>query len=127
MVERVSVSGKVFLDGQPLVAGAVVFRSDARAPDGTAVTAFGFVENGEYAIDLADGPAVGSSRVEFRSKPRQREQLEDEMDQAARKRSRRPTQMSVVEIPEKYGSDSPLRVEIRQGENRHNFELETQQ
>lgn len=124
-VERASVSGTVTLDGQPLQAGAIVFQSDRQLPDGDSVTAFGFIENGAYRIDLDDGPAVGSARVEFRPKPLQREELEDVVDQAAKSQSRRSLQMEIVKIPEKYGEASTLLVEMSPGQNRHDFQLES--
>lgn len=125
MVQRASVSGKVTLDGKPLEAGIIVFHSDPKKTDGAAVNAFSFVENGFYHIDADQGPAIGSARVEFRSKPLQREQLEDVVDHAAKSRSRHQPPMTVVEIPTKYGSESKLQVEMLEGENNHDFQLDS--
>lgn len=124
-VERVSVSGTVTLDGQPLEAGAIVFHCAGQAPDGVAITAFGFIENGSFDIDADDGPAVGSARVEFRPKPLQREALEEAVDQAAMSRTRRTRQTTIVEIPAQYGEDSELQVELAPGKNRQDFHLDS--
>lgn len=124
MSQRVSVSGQVTLDGQPLKAGAIVFRIEGQASNDSS-TAFGFVEDGSYCIDADNGPAVGLANVEFRPKPLQREALEQALDQAFQSRTRRPTKTTIVDIPAKYGEGSQLRTQLSRGENRCDFHLES--
>lgn len=123
-VQRVDVSGTVTLNGQPLSAGAIVFHCDSPTPDVDSAIAFGFVKDGVYAIDAHEGPTIGMARVEFRSKPLQRGEFEDAVDLAAKSTRPRPPQTTVVAIPEKYGEQSTLTVELTAGENRHDFQLD---
>lgn len=126
-VTRVSVSGTVTLDGQPLSAGAIVFHgASSPTTGGDAVIAFGFVENGWYEIDADSGPAVGPARVEFRPKPLQRGELEDAVDEAAGSSRQRSPKTTVVAIPDKYGERSILTVQFTPGQNRHDFQLDSQ-
>jgi hypothetical protein len=59
-LDRVAVSGKVTLDGQPLARGSIQFAprdGDSRA------AAFGEVVDGSYSIPAANGPAPGAFSV----------------------------------------------------------------
>jgi hypothetical protein len=130
------------LDGRPLQAGAIVFHAvddpatyhagtnqdgaDHHGAEGNAgdksITAFGFVENGRYKIDQENGPPSGRARVEFRPKPIDRVKFEIALQEAQKRR--RDPQADVVAIPEKYGDQSILSVELMAGiENKHDFEL----
>lgn len=60
--ERVSVSGQVLLDGQPLSRATILFISDQGSG---AVKASGTVEAGAFTISSAAGPLPGSARVEI--------------------------------------------------------------
>lgn len=134
-VERVSVTGQVTLDGRPLQAGAIVFHSvsgdpvspqnDSPQNDQDPITAFSFVENGAYTIDAKNGPAIGVSRVEFRSKPIPREAFEDAIDQAVTSNKREPPPTNVVGIPDIYGVQSTLQVELVAGKNQKDFHLKS--
>lgn len=140
--ERVAVSGRVLLDGRPLQAGAILFHAaddpaayhagtnqdgaDHLGAEGNAggksITAFGFVENGRYKIDQENGPPWGRARVEFRPKPIDRVKFEIALQEAQKRR--RDPQADVVAIPEKYGDQSILSVELMAGiENKHDFDL----
>ena len=55
-----------------------------------------------------------------------REAVEAALDEAATSRSRRPIQTSVVEIPEKYGSKSEIKVEIAAGDSVMHVYAETE-
>ena len=125
-VQRVAVSGQVTLDGKPLRDAAIVFHQEDSSAESQNVTAHGFVENGIYKIDAEHGPAVGSARVEFRPKPLSREELEAAMDASMVNRRRRSLPSTVVAIPEKYGGESQLRVQLSaDSENRHDFKLDS--
>jgi hypothetical protein len=118
---RAAVRGEVRLDGQPLTAGAIVFHC---GEGDDKVTAFGYIENGAYEIAKADGPLVGTARVEFRPKPLEQDQFEAAMDEAAKKR-RRPN-VDVVAIPPQYGISSNLTADVTEdGENKFDFDLKS--
>ncbi|WP_337175059.1 hypothetical protein [Paludisphaera sp.] len=55
---RVAVSGKVTVEGEPLAKGSVTFR-----PEGDGAEATGVVENGAFTISAADGPTPGKYKV----------------------------------------------------------------
>lgn len=124
-IDRVGVSGTVTLDGQPLPAGAIVFKCEPKNPGGDAITAFGFVENGRYQIEAENGPTAGLARVQFRPKPLPRGEMEDAIDQSAGSSRRRDPNTTLVAIPEKYGDASTLIVELTAGQNQHNFSLDS--
>jgi hypothetical protein len=117
----VGVWGEVSLDGKPLKAAAIVFEHDSHDGE-AAILAHGFVQEGLYRIDAEQGPAVGRCRVRFLPKPLDREEYEAKLDEAAKRRlAAAPT---VVSIPEKYGEDSTLEVNVVGGkENRLDFQL----
>ena len=128
-IERVAVSGSVTLDGQPLKAGAIIFRNADQGENDSSVTAHAFVEDGQYHIDAQSGPAIGSAQVLFRPKPLSREEIEGALDESTSRRkpqAMRKPQMIVVEIPERYGENSEIEVELIGGsENHHDFKLES--
>lgn len=57
-LNRVAVSGKVTIEGEPLAKGAVTFR-----PVGEGAETTGEVEAGTFTIPAADGPTPGKYRV----------------------------------------------------------------
>jgi hypothetical protein len=126
-IERVSVEGMVTLDGQPLEAGAIVFHGPLNSGDGSVITAYAFINDGRYEIDAGSGPAIGTSLVEIRPKPRAREEYEASLDEAAKSRSRRTASPTVIEIPEEYyGQHTELRAELVGGKrNKHNIQLDS--
>jgi hypothetical protein len=116
---RVPVHGEVRLDGQPLLAGVILFHCNEGEDK---LTAVGYIENGGYAIAKQDGPLVGTARVEFQAKPVPRDQFEAALDEAARTR-RRP-QLDIVAIPPQYGQASQLTAEVtRDGNQPFDFDL----
>lgn len=122
--ERVSVFGRVTIDGQPLESAAIVFQSPLRADPADQVTTFAFVENGRYRIDAESGPVVGTARVLFRAKPPAREELEAALDAASSGKRDKTRESLAVAIPDKYGDQSQLSVELSPGiENQHDFQL----
>lgn len=116
---RVAVEGQVLLDDQPLQAGVILFHCGQGDDQ---MTAFGFIEDGVYAIAKNEGPLVGTARVEFQSKPVSQEELEAALDAAIGTRKR--PQLDVVTIPPQYGRDSELTREVTEhGDNRFDFDL----
>lgn len=119
--QRVAVHGTVTLDGKPLEAAAIVFRSGQGEDQ---VTAFGFVESGNYEIAAEEGPRVGRARVEFQRKPIEPAEFEAGLDEAASRRKR--PKLDVVPIPPKYGPKSTFTAEVTlDGENCFDFDLES--
>lgn len=122
LAERVGVSGTVKLDGRPLSAGAIVLHAVPDENSPVAPTAFAYIEDGHYRIDAEHGLTAGTVRVEFRPKPLDRIAFEHQLEDAWRQR--RPANLDVVTIPERYGRHSELTVELVAGaENRHDFAL----
>jgi hypothetical protein len=114
--DRVAISGKVTLDGQPVEAGSISF-----VPiDGTqSPTAGAEIVDGDYEVAAAQGPRAGAFRVEIRSQ---------------RKTGRKipvgspapPGTMAdetVEAIPKQYNKQSKLRADLKQGNNPLDFTL----
>lgn len=116
---RVPVHGEVRLDGQPLLAGVILFHC---GEGDDKLSAVGTIENGVYAITKQDGPLVGTVRVEFQAKPIPQDQFEAALDEAARTRKR--PQLDVVAIPPRYGQSSQLTADVTlDGNNQFDFDL----
>ncbi|MCL4206152.1 MAG: hypothetical protein KJ000_27015 [Pirellulaceae bacterium] len=116
---RMAVRGEVRLDGQPLSAGVILFHCG----DGDdRLSAVGYIEDGVFEIAAKDGPFAGTAAIEFQAKPIPQDQLEVELERAAK--ARKPPQLAVVPIPPQYGPQSELTVEVtRSGQNRFDFNL----
>ena len=115
--QRVGVSGKVTMDGQPLTRGRIVFISDEGAG---AIKATALIENGTYAIDEKRGPLACGARVEIHPELLELGELE-----AARDGDRfKKIDIRPIVIPHRYNTRSELTAQIsRDGENAFNFEL----
>lgn len=115
--QRVGVSGKVMIDGQPLTKGRIVFVSDEGAG---AVKATALIENGSYVIDEERGPLASSARVEIH--PELLELGELEVMRGGdhfKKIDIRP-----IVIPPRYNTRSELTAQISEdGDNVFNFDL----
>jgi hypothetical protein len=61
-IDRVSVSGAVTLDGEPLKSGSITF-----SPKGNGPSAGGVIEDGSYSVSTEAGPSAGKYSVEIRS------------------------------------------------------------
>ncbi|TWU35743.1 hypothetical protein Q31b_51780 [Novipirellula aureliae] len=126
--ERVGVAGEVWIDGKPLEAGAIVFHClDTAGETDRPVTSFAFIENGRYSIDPANGPAIGKAKVEFRPKPLDRQMVEASLNSGPncpRPHYQSNTPAAVVAIPDAYGANTKLTVQLVAGnENHHDFQL----
>lgn len=113
-ITRVAVSGKITLDGQPLVSGSITL-----SPQGSGPSAGGEITNGTYAIGVASGPSAGPYRAEIRS-----------MVPTGRKipnNDGAPGEMMdeiYNQIPPNFNTRSELTIEIKAGSaNTHDFAL----
>lgn len=115
--QRVSVTGEVKLDGQPLSNARIVFISDEGA--GT-VKATALIENGTYSIDETNGPLPGNARVEIHP-----ELMELEILEAAKDGDRyKSVETSPVSIPARYNSRTELTAPVSsEDENIFDFDL----
>jgi hypothetical protein len=111
--ERASVSGRVYVDGQPLETGSINF---VRA-DGTGPTAGSAIEGGEFRVERSKGPLVGTNRVEIRGNRKSGRKVPNPM-------SPKDMMDELVEaIPAEFNSKSTLTWEIQSGHNTRDFEV----
>jgi hypothetical protein len=115
---RGAVSGKVALDGKPLVHGQILFTPIKGARG--AVTG-GTIENGQYELAAAAGPAIGWNRIEIRSTRKTGKMIQKPFA---------PLGQMVDEVAEavspKFNSESTLEVEIKSGDNSADFKVTSQ-
>lgn len=119
---RVSVSGMVQVNGQPLETGSINFLPDSSAgtlgPDAGAE-----IKNGEYSIPAEKGLVAGQYQVMIRSF--------QATGQKIRAGSGSADPEALVDeiaqiIPERYNTSTELKYEVHDGDNEHaDFELQT--
>ncbi|MGE3315253.1 MAG: hypothetical protein AB7O26_09065 [Planctomycetaceae bacterium] len=115
--ERVSVSGKVQIDNQPLKSGRIIFIPQEPTV-GPAASAH--IVDGVYQISDVDGAVVGSNRVEIKADMDLGFPLDD--DEAFAKLEGAPLPPNPV--PVKYNQRSELNVETSSdGPNEFDFTL----
>jgi hypothetical protein len=117
---RGAVSGEVTLDGEPVDGGTVTFTP---AGGGAAdAAAWAKIEGGRYSISAAEGPGVGTSRVEIRWDRKTGKQIpavppappDTMIDETAEA------------IPPRYNTRSELKAEVKPGDNTFDFELKSE-
>jgi hypothetical protein len=114
---RVSISGRVTLDGAPLPTGSITFIPEQgnRGP-----TAGAAIEDGEYFIDGAKGPMPGPHRIEIRATESTGRTVADPRMPGDRTEETRNL------IPARYSSGKPeglLRRDLEPGDNVIDLEL----
>ncbi len=107
---RGAAAGKVTLDGQPVEGGVVTF-VPIDAEQGQ--PAWADIVAGEYSLPASRGPALGPNRVEIRwpRKTGRKAPYDPQMDEMREA------------IPDRYNRESELRVDVKPGRNRLDFEL----
>jgi hypothetical protein len=110
--ERGSVSGSVYLDGQPLESGSINFYPQVPGP-----TAGSAIEKGEFAIDVDRGPVVGINRVEIRGNRKSGRKVPHPMSPGTM------IDELVEAVPAEFNSASTLTWEIKAGHNERTFEV----
>ncbi|VTS02021.1 hypothetical protein [Tuwongella immobilis] len=112
---RCELQGTLLLDEKPVEAGTVSLISTT-AKDGPSYG--GPIQNGKYRIYADTGLQPGTYRVEIRwSKPTGEKNPDAGYGQSA--------DIFAEAIPAKYNSESTLTVEIREGENIADFNLQS--
>jgi len=108
--ERAHVAGFVSFDGAPLKSGEIRFIPAANTKGPAAVAT---VTDGAYELGTAEGPIVGSHRVEIDSSD-----PEGDDDQAfAAKVARGEKPLDLVPIPPVYNRQSILKAEVTRNGN----------
>ena len=106
---RATVTGKITLDGTPVLGGEIRFRPSQGAETSTLISS-----EGTYRIDrLTDGPVVGANKVFI------------EWFRPSGKVDEDGNPILEAVIPEKYNLSSTLSAEIKPGNNVHHFDLQS--
>ena len=115
--QHAAVEGKVTLDGVPIERGAITFVPVGQT-QGVATGAA--IENGQYHIAAADGPVVGTNRVEISAPKKTGRKV-----QAAMSDPGKTMDETVEAVPAKYNRNSTLEREIKPEKNVFDFDLRT--
>ena len=108
---RVSIAGKVTLDGQPLESGVIRFipSADSLGPAAAAVIA-----GGEYELTDEDGPVLGHHRVEIEATNFAEFPIDDEQAYAAAVTAGQQP-LAANPIPPAYNRQSTLTADVTGG------------
>lgn len=114
---RQAVSGTVTFDNVPVSHGTIQFRGIGSGADKPGTIAGGEIKTGQYSIPRADGPVPGGYRViisstEESAAPATPDNMPGQVTQGAKEL-----------IPTKYNVNSTLDREIKEGDNKLDFEL----
>lgn len=111
--ERAAIDGNVTFGGEPVMDGRVRF-----IPTGETIghPATAVVESGKYQLPLEKGPAVGTNRVEILAyrKTGETETIEDTGE---------TVELKTQYLPTRFNMRSKQTIEIKPGENQHDFNL----
>lgn len=120
--ERVSVSGLVYFDEDPLTSARILFISET--PEGKIKSA-GIVSEGIFQIPQKGGPVVGESRVEiYPTIPEMEEFIE--MQEKAKKQGKPFKDPASIKIPVTYNKNSKLTAMVtKDGKNTFEFKIES--
>jgi hypothetical protein len=114
---RAPIQGKVTFEGQPLVAGRILFTPVA--PNAGPATS-AVVSGGEYTIPVNEGPVVGRNRVEIEARLNLGFAIDDEA--AFARRGGKP--LPPNPIPPQFNRESQLVAEVKpDGENTFNVDV----
>ena len=108
--ERASVSGTVTVDGTPLANGSVRF---VPIEGTTGPVAGATVENGKYSVAHANGPVVGTNRVEIEGVRLTGKKVPGPMG--------RLIDENVAAVPAQYNTQSTLVRQVKPGKNVFDF------
>jgi hypothetical protein len=116
--DRGAITGTVKLDGKPVEKGSILF-TPIEGASGT--VAGGEIENGRYQLSEANGPAIGSNRVEIRAMRKTGKMIPKPFS---------PPGTMIAEqievIPPRFNSESTLMVDVKAGDNAADFEVSSQ-
>ena len=107
--QRAAVTGNITMDGKPLESGVVRFIpvGENKGPSASAT-----ISTGSYHLSDADGPVVGTNRVEVQAIDYMGFDLDDEAAFAAKAEGRNRRIMKNP-IPPRYNRQSELSVDVK--------------
>ena len=110
--QRAAVIGRVTVDGQPVENGSVQFipTQGTSGPMAGAV-----ITDGEYSLSKAQGPVVGTNRVQIRGTRKTGRTSRTHLGETIEER--------VSVVPEQYNTKSTLVREVESGKNVFDFDL----
>jgi hypothetical protein len=116
--ERASVTGKVTFDGEPVDNGTI----ELVPVEGTAhISAGAAIVNGQYAVAQDRGPMLGKHKVVIRAMRKT-----GKMVPVGGPAGDAMVEESEAYIPAKYNTNTELAIDIKSGENQHDFDLKSQ-
>lgn len=110
--DRGSAYGEIKLDGQPMETGTITFLP-IEGNKGQLVNVK--IVKGRYEVPAAKGPGVGMNRVEIFGEVSTGQWVTDPMGGTKEK--------MIQVVAKKFNVDSTLKVEIRRGSNKHDFDV----
>lgn len=120
--ERLSVSGLVYYDGDPITSARILFISETSEGK---VKSAGIVRQGIYNIPEQGGPVVGKARVEIYPTYPELEELE-QLKKEAKEKGKPFQDPASVKIPAAYNKNSQLSAVVtKDGKNTFDFKIET--
>jgi hypothetical protein len=114
---RVPVAGTVTFDGQPVDGGAIAFLPEGEG-DGDRPKPGTRIDEGRYAILARKGPVPGVYRVQIHWAKKTGKKVPFDSPPVLIDETRQV-------IPEKYNTQSTLRVEVHSGSNAFDFDLKS--
>lgn len=121
---RVAVSGQVTLDGAPLTSGVIRFIPQTEAAGPAASLS---IVGGQFTSTAADGPVIGTHRVEIEAVDHQGFAIDDEAAFSARVEQTGQSPLACNPIPVIYNSASTLTATVTEADNpTFQFALSTQ-
>ena len=109
---RFAVEGEVTLDGEPAKTGAISFYP----VDNVGTPVGGGIQDGQYSVQVPFGEKKVQVRV---SKVIGKQRLYDTADSPIK-------EVMTEALPPKYNSETELRLNVKPGENRQDYDLTTQ-
>ena len=122
--ERGAVSGTVRFNGEPVEDGKIVFypAGDTQGPP-----AIGLIIDGQYSLEVDDGPIVGRHRVEIQGLRQSDQQVPDMSGAARTKLNPELVDRVLPFIPPEFNVRSTLKRDVTAGEQELNFDLEAEE
>ncbi len=116
---KAQVQGTVSYRGKPLESGKIRFIPDGKVVNGQVAgkAVFADIKDGKYNLTTEQGATVGKNRVEIKSYRGTGRMVVTSAGEG--KKEEEVAQF----IPEDYNTNSTLSVEIKEGENVHDFDL----
>ena len=113
------VQGTVSYQGKPLESGKIRFIPDGEVINGQVAgkAIFADIKDGKYTVSAEDGATVGKNRVEIKSYRGSGKMMVSSAGEGQK------VEEVVQFIPARFNTESTLSIEIKEGENVHDFDL----